>query len=217
MYRVPYSSADGFDLLWQFLMLMRQNNLRMCKTIATAAGGYIWRQNVLISSNFTAFLPLQTNDGCPSTSGFCVGIGLGWSFRRDSSPAIYRSGHTCWNLKWFCWDKGVPPSVCWLFVALKGLWGRNRYCPGCAGCCPVVLAEGHAIAMPPSGPPGLGRWLMQGLRWFVSLEQKLQTGLRGLSDENSLGNWCVSVEIFSLAELAFLREKNICSDISQLL
>lgn len=150
-------------------------------------------------------------------SGFCVGIGLGWSFSRDSSPAICRSEHTCWNLKWFCWDKGVPPSVCWLFIGLKGLWGRNRCCPESAGCSPVLLAEGHAIVMPPSGPPALGRWPMRGPRWFVSLEQKLEPDIRRFSDEKSLGNWCVSVETFGLAELAVLREKNICSDISQLL
>lgn len=58
---------------------------------------------------------------------------------------------------------------------------------------------------------------MQGLRQFASLEQKLEPGLRSPSDENSLGNWCISVKTFSLAELAFLREKNICPDISQLL
>lgn len=38
----------------------------------------------------------------------------------------------------------------------------------------------------------------------------------GLSDENFIGNWRVSVETCSLAELAFLRKKNICSVISVL-
>lgn len=42
------------------------------------------------------------------------------------------------------------------------------------------------------------------LGWFVSLEEKMESDPRGLSDEISLGNWCVSVETFGLAELAFL-------------
>lgn len=68
-------------------MLMRQNNLRMYKTIATAAGRYIWRQIVLISSNFTQFLPLQANDGCPSTSQVSSWVRNGWKFQKGIKPS----------------------------------------------------------------------------------------------------------------------------------
>lgn len=67
------------------------------------------------------------------------------------------------------------------------------------------------------GAPAPGQWPVRGLRQFVCLEQKLESDLRGLSDENYLGNWYASMEILGLAELAFLREENSCSVILQLL
>lgn len=82
-------------------------------------------------SNLTTFLPFQDNSSSASTRSFFVRIGLVWSFRRDSSPAMWERGHTCWNQVWFSWDKAVPATVWWLFMGLKGLWGRNHYCPVC--------------------------------------------------------------------------------------
>lgn len=68
----------------------------------------------------------------PLPARFQVGLGMGGSFKRESSPVISKNGQLCWNLKWFCWDKVVPPSIYWLFVGLRGLWGRK--CPNSTGC-----------------------------------------------------------------------------------
>lgn len=68
----------------------------------------------------------------PLPARFQVGLGMGGSFKRESSPVISKNGQLCWNLKSFCWDKVVPPSIYWLFVGLRGLWGRK--CPNSTGC-----------------------------------------------------------------------------------
>lgn len=127
-YCVASCSADAFDVLWQFLALIWQNNFRMYKTIATAARGCIWKQNILLSLVWPHFFPLRPQQQCLYMQCF-VRTGLVWSFRRNSSPAMWERGHTCWSQMWFSWDKGAPATAWWFFMGWKGLWGRKYYRP----------------------------------------------------------------------------------------